>query len=150
MDGKPIWRDYLPEARAVLQAIHEPATEMMDAGAEIIPNVGPAKSPEACRSDAANTRRFVVGEALSVRRGNAATALDANSYPFARIPIGRLAAATVQVQPRAPGKICPDLCAVVRCRSDRVCPSRPPGRGGLQGTVAPHGSESIERVARPA
>lgn len=28
MDGKPLWMDYLPEVRAVLQAIREPSESM--------------------------------------------------------------------------------------------------------------------------
>lgn len=31
MDGKPVWQSYLPEARAVLQAIREPTQEMLAA-----------------------------------------------------------------------------------------------------------------------
>jgi hypothetical protein len=34
MDGKPLWMDYLPEVRAVLQAIREPSKAMTDAGGE--------------------------------------------------------------------------------------------------------------------
>lgn len=29
LDGKPLWQDYLPEARAVFQAIREPSGEML-------------------------------------------------------------------------------------------------------------------------
>lgn len=32
MDGKPLWMDYLPEVRAVLQAIREPSVAMFQAG----------------------------------------------------------------------------------------------------------------------
>lgn len=32
MDGKPLWMDYLPEARAVIEAIREPSEAMIDAG----------------------------------------------------------------------------------------------------------------------
>lgn len=31
MDGKPLWADYLPEARAVLQAIRAPSEAMLSA-----------------------------------------------------------------------------------------------------------------------
>lgn len=31
MDGKPLWQDYLPEARAVIEAIREPSETMVDA-----------------------------------------------------------------------------------------------------------------------
>ena len=30
MDGKPLWRDYLPEVRTVLTAIREPSERMLD------------------------------------------------------------------------------------------------------------------------
>lgn len=33
MDGKPLWRDYLPEVRAVLEAITEPSQSMVSDGA---------------------------------------------------------------------------------------------------------------------
>lgn len=29
MEGKPLWQDYLPEARAVLEAIREPSVDMV-------------------------------------------------------------------------------------------------------------------------
>lgn len=32
MDGKPLWQDYLPEARAVIEAIREPSEAMQVAG----------------------------------------------------------------------------------------------------------------------
>lgn len=32
MDGKPLWQDYLPEVRAVLEAIREPSEGMETAG----------------------------------------------------------------------------------------------------------------------
>ncbi|MBL0770076.1 hypothetical protein JI743_14795 [Sphingopyxis sp. DHUNG17] len=32
MDGKPLWQDYLPEARAAIIALREPDTAMIDAG----------------------------------------------------------------------------------------------------------------------
>jgi hypothetical protein len=32
MAGKPLWQDYLPEARAVLQAIREPSDAMVEEG----------------------------------------------------------------------------------------------------------------------
>lgn len=35
MEGKPLWMDYLPEARAVLGAIREPTEEMIAAGSGI-------------------------------------------------------------------------------------------------------------------
>lgn len=66
-DDNPTWQNYLSNVRAVLQAIREPTDGMMEAGAEIIRNVGPSESPEAHRNDAANTWRFMVDEALSAR-----------------------------------------------------------------------------------
>ncbi|WP_260927425.1 hypothetical protein [Novosphingobium sp. 9] len=35
MDGKPLWMDYLPEVRAVLQAIREPDEAMIEAASHI-------------------------------------------------------------------------------------------------------------------
>jgi hypothetical protein len=32
LDGKPLWQDYLPEVRAVLQAIREPSEGMIISG----------------------------------------------------------------------------------------------------------------------
>jgi len=34
MNGKPLWQDYLPEARAVIDAIREPNETMIAAGGE--------------------------------------------------------------------------------------------------------------------
>lgn len=34
LEGRPLWRDYLPEAQVVLFAIREPNDEMVDAGME--------------------------------------------------------------------------------------------------------------------
>ncbi|MBN9504970.1 MAG: hypothetical protein J0I69_02995 [Altererythrobacter sp.] len=33
MEGKPLWQDYLPEARAVLEAIREPSDAMLEVDA---------------------------------------------------------------------------------------------------------------------
>jgi hypothetical protein len=33
MDGKPLWQDYLPEARAAVMALREPDQAMMKTGA---------------------------------------------------------------------------------------------------------------------
>lgn len=38
MDGKPLWQDFLPEVRTVLQAIREPSEEM-EAAADALENV---------------------------------------------------------------------------------------------------------------
>ncbi|WP_337180281.1 hypothetical protein [Sphingopyxis granuli] len=32
MDGKPLWQDYLPEARAAIMALREPDAAMIEAG----------------------------------------------------------------------------------------------------------------------
>lgn len=34
MDGKPLWQDYLPQARAVFQELQNPTDAMADAGAK--------------------------------------------------------------------------------------------------------------------
>ncbi|WP_347270971.1 hypothetical protein [Rhizorhabdus histidinilytica] len=34
MNGKPLWKDYVPEARAVLAAIREPSAVMLEAAEE--------------------------------------------------------------------------------------------------------------------
>lgn len=37
MDGKPLWQDYLPEARAVLAAIREPSEGILQAMKRTVP-----------------------------------------------------------------------------------------------------------------
>lgn len=59
-DGKPMWRSYLPQVRAVLEALHEPSARMAEAGAEIIRHVGPEESDAGYQSDAANVWRFMI------------------------------------------------------------------------------------------
>lgn len=59
-EGKPLWRCYLPQARAVLEAIHEPSWRMTEAGATVIRYVGPEESPSSYQSDAANVWRFMI------------------------------------------------------------------------------------------
>jgi len=59
-EGKPLWRSYLPQARAVLEAIHEPSLRMTEAGATVIRYVGPEESPSGYESDAANVWRFMI------------------------------------------------------------------------------------------
>lgn len=67
MGGKPLWMDYLPEARAVLRAIREPGPTLTEAGAEVVRNVGQAAGDAALASDAANTWRFMIDAALAER-----------------------------------------------------------------------------------
>lgn len=42
MDGKPLWRDYLPEARAVLRAIRDPSPGAVSAAANTAQQIGSA------------------------------------------------------------------------------------------------------------
>ena len=58
--GKPLWRGYLPQVYAVLEAIHEPSLRMTEAGATIIRYVGPDESPSSYQGDAANAWRFMI------------------------------------------------------------------------------------------
>ena len=59
-EGKPLWRNYLLQARAVLEAIREPSLRMTEAGATVIRYVGPEESPSGYQSDAANVWRFMI------------------------------------------------------------------------------------------
>lgn len=67
MDGKPLWQDYLPEARAVLGALREPSPAMIEAGSEITSHIASTESSESFAADAANVWRVMVGVALSER-----------------------------------------------------------------------------------
>lgn len=60
-EGQPVWRAYLPQVQAVLEALHEPSVHMTEAGAELIRYVGPEESEEGYQSDAANVWRFMIG-----------------------------------------------------------------------------------------
>ena len=60
MDGKPLWQDYLPEARAVIEALHEPSQSMREAGAEIVRALCPDHSPAAAEDDAASVWRLMI------------------------------------------------------------------------------------------
>jgi len=64
-EGRPMWESFLPKARIALEVLREPTQEMSEAGAEIIRNVGADESPEAHRSDASNTWRFMIDAALN-------------------------------------------------------------------------------------
>lgn len=58
--GTPRWAAYLPQVRAVLEALHEPSQAMKLAGSEIIRHVGAEESAISHQSDAANVWRFMV------------------------------------------------------------------------------------------
>ena len=58
--GEPLWQSYVPQVRAVLDAIHEPSLRMAEAGATVIRYVGPEESPSGYQSDAANVWRFMI------------------------------------------------------------------------------------------
>ena len=62
-EGRPMWESYLPEARAVLEAIREPDDMMKEAGAEIIKNALDGQGEEAQESDAANVWRYMINAA---------------------------------------------------------------------------------------
>ncbi|EQA97230.1 hypothetical protein [Sphingobium sp. HDIP04] len=59
-EGKPLWRSYLPQVQAVLDAIEEPSPRMTEAGATVIQYVGPEESQSAYQSEAANVWRFII------------------------------------------------------------------------------------------
>ncbi|WP_236575251.1 MULTISPECIES: hypothetical protein [unclassified Sphingobium] len=59
-EGKPLWRSYLPQAQAVLDAIQEPSLHMTEAGAAVIRYVGPEESQSGYQGDAANVWRFMI------------------------------------------------------------------------------------------
>ncbi len=40
MDGKPLWQDYLPEARAAIMALREPDMMMISAAALAVDQIG--------------------------------------------------------------------------------------------------------------
>jgi len=59
-DGRPMWGRYLPQVKAVLDAMHEPSPRMTEAGAEIIRYVGPDESAFGHQAEAANVWRFMI------------------------------------------------------------------------------------------
>lgn len=63
-EGRPMWQSYLPEARAVLEAIREPDERMKEAGAEIVKFAVDGQGEEAREQDAANVWRFMIAAAL--------------------------------------------------------------------------------------
>lgn len=54
MGGKPLWADYLPEVRAILQAIREPSEAMLS-----------AVDRHDKREDCADTRHAMIDAALA-------------------------------------------------------------------------------------
>ena len=59
-DGAPLWRSYLPQVQAVIDALHEPSGRMAEAGAELIRHVSQEESEAGYQSDAANVWRFMI------------------------------------------------------------------------------------------
>ena len=57
------WQHYLPQARAVLEAIREPDAFMAEAGANIARHIGPDESQEAIESEVRNIWRVMVDAA---------------------------------------------------------------------------------------
>ena len=67
---KPRWQSYLPQVRAVLDAIHEPSPQMAEAGAEVIRYANPEEAAPGFQGDAANVWRFMIdamGKDISTR-----------------------------------------------------------------------------------
>ena len=59
-EGRPLWESYVPQVRAVLEAIHEPSLSMMEAGAEVVKYVSPDEAARGYQGDAANVWRFMI------------------------------------------------------------------------------------------
>lgn len=55
-----MWRRYMPQAAAVIAALHEPSVRMSEAGAEIIRYVSPEQSSTAYQGDAVNIWRMMI------------------------------------------------------------------------------------------
>jgi len=60
-EGVSMWEKYLPQVRAVLDAINEPNEQMKEAGGEIFRAPTEHTSEMACQSDAANVWRYMMG-----------------------------------------------------------------------------------------
>ncbi len=58
--GAPRWSAFLPQALAVIDALHEPDDMMKEAGSEIIRHVWNEESDTGYRSDAAKVWRFMI------------------------------------------------------------------------------------------
>lgn len=59
-EGRPLWQNYVPHVRTVLEEIHEPSPSMMEAGAEVIKYVSPDEAAAGYQGDAANVWRFMI------------------------------------------------------------------------------------------
>lgn len=59
MNGNPLWMDYLPEARAVIEAIREPSEEQLDATGEAL------IQPRDLRFSYGNIYRAMIDQLLS-------------------------------------------------------------------------------------
>ena len=55
-----MWQSYLPQALAVVDALHEPGRRMCEAGAEILRATNPSHSESIAEDDAANVWRMMV------------------------------------------------------------------------------------------
>ncbi|CAM5537743.1 hypothetical protein [Sphingobium scionense] len=59
-DADMPWEDYLPQVRAVLEALHEPSDWMAEAGAELLRHVGADEGEQGYRQDAADIWRYML------------------------------------------------------------------------------------------
>lgn len=60
LEGGPMWQSYLPQALAVVDALHEPGLRMREAGAEILRATNPDHSEAIAEDDAANVWRMMI------------------------------------------------------------------------------------------
>jgi hypothetical protein len=59
-EGAPVWQEYLPTVRAVLEALYEPNPAMREGGGEILRAAYPDRSAMAAEDDAANIWRMMI------------------------------------------------------------------------------------------
>ncbi|MFD2431304.1 hypothetical protein ACFSUK_31095 [Sphingobium scionense] len=59
-DADMPWEDYLPQVRAVLEALHEPSDWMAEAGAELLRHVGADEGEQGYRQDAVDIWRYML------------------------------------------------------------------------------------------
>ncbi len=59
-DGGEAWRDYLPQVRAVVEALREPSDRMKEGGAEAIRHLTPQVPFEFVMNDSANVWRMMI------------------------------------------------------------------------------------------
>lgn len=59
-EGKPMWQSYVPQALAVVEALHEPSQAMREGGAEIIRALCPDHSTQVIEDDSANVWRLMI------------------------------------------------------------------------------------------